>query len=203
MNAPVQVVWMSAPSIGSWPLKMSLSYLRRTSSSLIIKRPQQVEEEMSNSESPSGGTKEPNSGSLDQFSVDHRSTNSPIGSLPVGKTALLPSAAQDRKALPLYSGLVKYFPRALVAVAELSRIGNDQHNPGQPLHWDKSKSTDHLDCLMRHILEIGSLDSDKVLHDVKVAWRGLAHLETVLEALEQSKSHSPEDFARFVRRLAD
>ena len=36
----------------------------------------------------------------------------------------LPTDAKARKDVPLYSGLMKYFPDALVAVSELSRVGN-------------------------------------------------------------------------------
>lgn len=93
----------------------------------------------------------------------------------------LPSDAKERKAIPIATGFVDYFPLAMAAVAELSRIGNDQHNPGQPLHWAKEKSTDHADCLMRHFIERGTRDFDGVLHDVKVAWRAMAALETLLE----------------------
>lgn len=89
--------------------------------------------------------------------------------------------AQVRKEQPVYSGVLKYFPKALVAVAELSRIGNEQHNPGKPLHWDRSKSGDEKDALVRHLLEAGTLDTDGVLHSAKVAWRALANLEKELE----------------------
>jgi hypothetical protein len=104
----------------------------------------------------------------------------------------LPTDAKERKEVPLYSGLFKYFPDALAEVAHLSYIGNQQHNPGQPLHWDKSKSGDHLDCLMRHILQSGTVDSDGILHDVKVAWRALANLQTKLEArkVEGADAHT-------------
>jgi hypothetical protein len=91
------------------------------------------------------------------------------------------SEAQARKDKPLYRGLLQYFPDSLMAVAELSRIANEQHNPGQPMHWAFGKSPDHLDCLLRHMADAGTLDSDGVLHDVKVAWRALAHLQTLLE----------------------
>ena len=57
--------------------------------------------------------------------------------------------AKERKGLPVFSGVLKYFPDALLAVAECSRIGNDQHNAGKPLHWDRSKSGDELDALTR------------------------------------------------------
>ena len=94
----------------------------------------------------------------------------------------LPADAKTRKGLPLYSGLIRYFPDALVAVAELSRIGNDQHNPGKPLHWDRSKSGDELDALSRHLLDAGTIDSDGVRHSTKVAWRALANLQKEIEA---------------------
>ncbi len=94
----------------------------------------------------------------------------------------LPSDAKARKDLPLYSGLVKYFPDALAAVAELSRVGNDQHNPGKPLHWDRSKSSDELDALARHLFEAGAIDTDGVRHSTKVAWRALANLQKEIEA---------------------
>lgn len=93
----------------------------------------------------------------------------------------LPTDAKARKEVPLYSGFLKYFPRATAAVAELSRIGNTQHNPGKPLHWDRSKSGDELDALARHLLEAGTIDTDGVRHSAKVAWRAMANLEKELE----------------------
>lgn len=87
----------------------------------------------------------------------------------------------NRKDFPIYTGVVKYFPDALMEVSKISRIGNEQHHPGEPLHWDKSKSTDHLDALMRHLLEADKLDDDGCLHLAKVAWRALAALQHKLE----------------------
>lgn len=93
----------------------------------------------------------------------------------------LPKDAQERKALPIGTGVIDYFPDALVAIAEVSRIGNDQHNPGQPLHWDKTKSMDHADCIMRHFLDRGTYDKDGALHSAKLAWRALALLQIEIE----------------------
>lgn len=93
----------------------------------------------------------------------------------------LPTDPAARKKIPLYSGLMKYFPDALVAVAALSQIGNDQHNAGQPLHWSREKSSDHEDTLMRHLLEAGTVDTDGVRHSTKVVWRGLAALQLEIE----------------------
>lgn len=93
----------------------------------------------------------------------------------------LPTDAKARKALPIFSGVLNYFPNALLEVAHCSKVGNDQHNPGQPLHWAKGKSTDHEDALVRHLLERGTVDTDGVRHSAKVAWRALALLETEIE----------------------
>lgn len=97
---------------------------------------------------------------------------------------VLPVDAKARKSVPIYSGFIKYFPRAIAAVAHLSQVGNDQHNPGQPLHWDRSKSGDELDALMRHLLEADGVDKDGIDHLCKVAWRSMAALEKRLEKQE-------------------
>lgn len=93
----------------------------------------------------------------------------------------LPKGAQERKAIPVARGFLDYFPDAICAVAELSRIGNEQHNPGQPLHWAKEKSTDEADALMRHLMERGTMDTDGVRHSAKVAWRAMALLQRELD----------------------
>jgi len=94
----------------------------------------------------------------------------------------LPSVASERKAIPIATGCLDYFPLAIAAVAELSRVGNDQHNPGQPLHWARGKSMDQDDCLIRHFMERGTLDVDGIRHSAKVAWRALALLQLEIEA---------------------
>jgi len=94
----------------------------------------------------------------------------------------LPTDPKARKSLPITTGVLDYFPDAIAAVAEVSRIGNDQHNPGQPLHWAKEKSTDHADCIGRHLIERGKRDNDGARHSAKMAWRALALLQTEIEA---------------------
>lgn len=87
-----------------------------------------------------------------------------------------------RKAIPLCTGVLDYFPDALADVARLSKIGNDKHNPGQPLHWSREKSSDHADCIVRHQAERNEIDpEDGVLHATKVAWRALAQLQVLIE----------------------
>ena len=89
----------------------------------------------------------------------------------------------DRKKMPVYSGCLKYFPNALKYVSFVSYMGNQQHHADKPLHWDKSKSSDEPDALVRHLIDhsINPLDEDGVYHLGKVAWRSLALLERYLE----------------------
>ena len=98
---------------------------------------------------------------------------------------------KERKQTPIYQGVVKYFPLALGAISQVSRQGNIQHKTGDPdgeLIWAKHKSNDHLDCLMRHLCDVDTnpIDDDGIHHDVKVAWRALAHLQIRLENEEGS-----------------
>ena len=92
--------------------------------------------------------------------------------------------ALKRKRIPIYSGVIQYFPQALKEIAKVSQAGNDQHHAGQPLHWDRTKSTDELDALVRHLIDHASgeiFDKDGQRHLAKVCWRALARLEKDLE----------------------
>ena len=100
---------------------------------------------------------------------------------------MITTDAQERKQILVYSGVLKYFPLALQEVARVSFQGNKQHHPDKPLHWDKSKSTDHGDALVRHLLDAGKFDTDGQRHTAKVCWRSLALLETELENEIQTK----------------
>ena len=60
------------------------------------------------------------------------------------------SKAKERKEIPVFSGVLKYFPDAIRDVAKCSFVGQQQHNPKKPLAWDRSKSGDELDALTRH-----------------------------------------------------
>ena len=105
---------------------------------------------------------------------------------------------KTRKSIPVYSGFIKYFPRAIAAVANLSYIGNQQHHPDKPLFWDKPKSSDHADAMMRHLIddvvgkqrgeEMGDTEENpfaSVREKVAVAWRAMAELEIELERKEK------------------
>ena len=96
--------------------------------------------------------------------------------------------AVERKATPVFSGVLKYFPDAIMEVARCSQVGNDQHNPDQPLHWAREKSGDELDALARHLIGAGTMDDDGVRHSTKVAWRALANLQKELERAGEAKN---------------
>ena len=87
--------------------------------------------------------------------------------------SLFPEDSEARKTYPVFSGLIQYFPSALAAVAHHSYLGNEKHNPGQPLHWARGKSGDEADALLRHLMERDY---------VGMAWRALALLQKHLEA---------------------
>ena len=88
----------------------------------------------------------------------------------------------SNKEYPLARGVLDYFPDALMEVARVSFVGNQQHNPGEPLRWAKEKSSDEADALLRHLRLRGTVDSDGTLHSAKVAWRALALLQRELDA---------------------
>lgn len=94
----------------------------------------------------------------------------------------LPDESAARKAIPLATGVLDYFPAALVAVAEVSKAGNDKHNPGQDLHHARGKSMDHADSIARHLIDRGLTDPGTGLrHSAELAWRALALLQQELE----------------------
>lgn len=90
--------------------------------------------------------------------------------------------SKERKAEPIHSGVLMYFPDALAAVARISKTGNDKHNPGEPLHWARGKSMDQMDALTRHSLTRDKVDPETgELEAAALAWRALAELQQLEE----------------------
>ena len=112
-------------------------------------------------------------------------------------TGSLPNDAAARKAAPMAEGVLWYFPAALAAVARVSKVGNEQHQPGQPMHHARGKSTDHADCILRHLADAGLKDSDGLRHTAKVAWRALALLQEELEREEGAPMPRNAKLAQF------
>lgn len=100
---------------------------------------------------------------------------------PLPSETVVPISSEDRKATPIATGLLDYFPDAIVELARLSHDSNEQHNPGEPVHWERGKSDDHDDCAMRHFMDRGKRDTDGKRHTAKAAWRLLAMLQLEIE----------------------
>jgi hypothetical protein len=101
---------------------------------------------------------------------------------------VIPTDSALRKRYPIVTGFLDYFPSAVAAVAFVSWAGNQKHNPGQPLHWARGKSTDQEDCIGRHLLERGGFEyietADAIYeipHEASLGWRAMANLQLVAE----------------------
>lgn len=95
----------------------------------------------------------------------------------------IPQEDAARKDAPMFEGLLGYFPAALFEVATHSKVSNEKHNPGEPLHWARGKSNDHADCIVRHLVDAGHPGTpDRKIHLRALAWRALALLQTELES---------------------
>ncbi len=94
--------------------------------------------------------------------------------------------SNERKEIPIFSGFISYFADAMAAVASHSFVNNEKHNPGEPLHWARDKSTDQLDALARHLTELGMLGlTPDLLEKIEllkaIVWRGMAELQLTIE----------------------
>lgn len=94
----------------------------------------------------------------------------------------LPEDDKLRGEFPMADGLLDYFPNALAEVSRHSKLAGEKHTPGEPLHWKRSKSTDHRNKILRHLVDTGNKDKDGNRHSTGLAWRALALLQEELEA---------------------
>lgn len=104
--------------------------------------------------------------------------------------------------MPFFSGVMKYFPLALLEVARVSKIGNDKHNPGEELNWSRGKSDDHMDAASRHMLDYAAgteQDPSGSYHLANAAWRILAQLQLDME----TKNASSKDTIKINNTLSN
>ena len=101
-----------------------------------------------------------------------------------GSGGSLPDNPDRRNEYPMADGLLDYFPNALAEVSRLSHIATQQHHPDEEMHWDRGKSLDHRNKIMRHLIDTGKKDNHGMRHSAMVAWRSLALLQTELEEQE-------------------
>jgi hypothetical protein len=96
----------------------------------------------------------------------------------------IPQGDMERKHAPMFRGLIGYFPAALFEVAAHSFESDQKHNPGNTdgPHWNRGASSDHADCVMRHLTDAGVPGThDRKKHLRSLAWRALALLQEECE----------------------
>lgn len=110
-----------------------------------------------------------------------------------------PGAKLDSGKSPVFRGLLDYFPRACLAVAEVSQKGAEKYC------WKGWEDVPdginrYSDAIIRHICKEsieGKIDPDfGLLHKAHVAWNALAVLELELRETEEAK-HWKEELAIF------
>lgn len=106
----------------------------------------------------------------------------------------LPTDSNERKNYALFRGCLRYFPAALAGISKISKLGNDKHNPGEEMHHARTKSSDHGDCILRHLIDVEDLiaaqkrgediSNEQILIEVScLAWRALAFSQEIHEQL--------------------
>ena len=118
---------------------------------------------------------------------------------PNGMDPNKPGAKLDAGKSPVRRGLLEYFPRACMAVADVSAGGARKYT------WNGWESVEggidrYGDAEVRHICKAaieGPVDPDMgLLHAAHEAWGAMARLELILRAREKSfmKHPPPEDW---------
>jgi len=111
--------------------------------------------------------------------------NCPIHGMTIVEGHLLPRSytSAERKEMPVHEIIAHYFPDAIAALARHSKRANDKHNPGELMHWAREKSTDHLNCAVRHLMTPDAVDPDTgEIELVGALWRCAAALQLREEA---------------------
>jgi len=102
---------------------------------------------------------------------------------PLGRSPNEPGAKLDAGKAPVFRGLLDYFPRACMAIAEVSEVGAKKYT------WKGWETVPdgyarYSDALARHMLKgtYELLDSDTNLtHAAHAAWNALARLELLMK----------------------
>ena len=107
---------------------------------------------------------------------------------------ILPEDPEQRKGLPIWRAFCRFFKKTIVAVTKQSMKGQKQHdyNEGE-IHWDRSKSSDDWDSLLRHMFDLQeALENDDIEaileHAPALAWRGCAICEKALDLADEYES---------------
>lgn len=102
---------------------------------------------------------------------------------PDGKSANQPGVKLDAGKIPVFRGLIEYFPHACMAVAEVSQAGANKYTWKGWIDVPNGKVR-YTDALVRHLIKEsteGEIDPDfGLLHAAHLAWSALARLELIL-----------------------
>jgi len=106
---------------------------------------------------------------------------------PNGKSAHEAGSKLDAGKAPVMRGVLRYFPRALTAVAEVSGFGAAKYTWGG---WESVPDgiERYGDALARHALIDGPDAQSGLLHAAHAAWNALARLELILKQQEIDQS---------------
>lgn len=116
---------------------------------------------------------------------------------PHGMSAGAPGAKLDAGKSPVFQGTLQYFPRALLAVADLSAAGAAKYSWKG---WEKVPDGENRygNAMGRHILKEaieGEYDSEfpgkEILHATEQAWNALARLELMLRRKAEPQTYEP------------
>lgn len=105
----------------------------------------------------------------------------PTQTTPPTKKFHLPEDDAIRALYPMADGCLDYFPNALAEVSRISYEGSAKHNPGQPMYWNRAKSHDHRNKVIRHTVETKDDSEASIEHAAQAAWRALAQLQVMIE----------------------
>lgn len=70
--------------------------------------------------------------------------------------SLFPEDDRERKMLPVFKMLTRYFPKSMREVTRVCVANNVRYNPDREpadINWARGKSKDQLGCAFRHIAE--------------------------------------------------
>jgi len=93
---------------------------------------------------------------------------------------VLPTNDEERKRVKL-TAIFRLFPNACVALAQHIKAGADKYCGGE-LRWDRNKSPEELESLLRHVFEQVQ-NPTCVATAQAIAWRAMANLEKLTEVV--------------------
>ena len=93
---------------------------------------------------------------------------------------MLPTNDEERKRVKL-TAIFRLFPNACVALAKHIKAGADKYCGGE-LRWDRTKSPEELESLLRHVFEQVQ-NPTCVATAQAIAWRAMANLEKLTEVV--------------------